>query len=172
MATSGTDIFQSSFTQVAGFIKAGSGSIKFYRDTTDDGVYDTEYTLAVYNVEFNYQQPTQFQVMQDGNVLVVLQPSVGTLRIGGLVGENLESFVTYYSDPCNMNGNELQVKLEGDLECSTNLNDVLDSYATATLTLHGVLLTGISMSTQTEGVLVRSNAELKFTNVEWTIPTS
>jgi len=163
MALTGTDLYGSTYTQLAGIVRAGEASIVF----TDGD--DATQELAALNVAFQYSQKIQLEHLTGGKQLVIVMPSQGALTIGALLGTGLASFLSSYSDVCSMNGNELTVVMEADLTCSSpTLAAAISAYESSTLTLHTVLINDFGVSNNVRGYLVQSNLRLFVLNAEWT----
>jgi len=164
MSVTGTDLFGASFTQLAGVIRAGEGSLLF---TNND---DETSELAALEIQFAYSQQLQLEPLMDGKVLGIISPARGQLTIGTLLGTDLSEFISYYSNICNWNGNQLVFRTVGDLSCDEpTLEEQINAYQAATVTCHSVLLTNLGISTQVRGVLVRSNVQMVVLNAEWTL---
>lgn len=162
MALTGTDLFGSTVTSIAGVLRSGEAEITF----TDDDSNEVE--LVGLGVNFAYSHEPALMPMPGGKLLIVVRPATGMLSIDALIGTDMKSFVEAYGDPCNINSNYLTLEMSGDLACtSPTLQEAINAYESATFELHNVWVYDLGFQTEIRGLLVRTNIKAFVLNAKW-----
>jgi len=156
------DIFQAELTEIAGIVRAGNVEITFTAD-------ETTYELAALGLTVSYSQEIRARTMSGGKLLLVLNPATGAFDLTGLIGTDLTTFIEYFGDPCNID-NSLVIEMSGEISCtSPSLQETINAYESATLTLKNVLISSVTLSSRTEEILVTASVRGSFYNLQWTL---